>query len=59
MFKVGPVHARDHGPGRSVAGARNRPQGVQEGFIQCPYQDGTRKEEASTPLCCLEAHKSD
>ena len=41
MFTVGPVHAQDHGLGRSVTGARNWPQGVQEGLIGCPYQDGT------------------
>ena len=58
-FTVGPVHARDHGPGRSVAGVQNRPQGVQEGLIGCPYQDGTRKEGASTLLGRLEAHRSD
>ena len=59
MFIVGPVHARDHGPGRSVTDAQNQPQGVQEGFIECPYQDGTRKEGASTFLGRLEAHRSD
>ena len=59
MFTVGPVHARDHGPGRSITGAQNQPQGVQEGLIECPYQDGTRKEGASTPLGHLEAHRSD
>ena len=59
MFTVGPVHARDHGPGRSIAGVWNRPPGLQEGLIECPYQDGTKKEGASTPLCRLEAHRSD
>jgi len=59
MFTIGPVHARDHGPGRSVAGVRKRPQGVQEGLIECPYQDGTRKEGVSTPLDRLEVLRSD
>ena len=59
MFTVGPVHARDHGPGRSIAGIWNRPQGLQEGLIECPYQDGTKKEGANTPLGRLEAHRSD
>ena len=57
MF-TGPVHDRDHGPGRSVAGGRNRPKGVQEGLIGCPFQDNT-KEGASTPLGRLEAYRSD
>ena len=34
----------------SVTGGRNLPQVVQEGLIGCPYQDGTRKEGASTSL---------
>ena len=59
MFTVGPVHAWDHGPGRSVTGTRNQLQGVQEGLIECPYEDGIRKDGASTPLGCLEAHRSD
>ena len=59
MFTMGPVHARDHGPGRSVAGGRNRPQGVHEGLIGCPFQDSTRKEGASTPLGRMEALRSD
>ena len=59
MFTVGPVPARDHGPGRSIACVWNRPQGLQEGLIECPYQVGTKKEEASTPLGRLEAHRSD
>ena len=59
MFTVGPVHARDHGPGCSIAGIWNRPQGLQEGLIGCPFQDGTSKEGASTPLGRLEALKSD
>ena len=50
MFTVGPVHARDHGLGRSVAGAQNWPQDVQEGLIGCPYQDGTKKEGANALL---------
>ena len=41
MFTVGPVHARDHGPGRSVTGARNQPTG---GSYRMPlsrwYQEG-------------------
>ena len=36
MFAVGPVYTRDHGPGCSVAGERNLPQGDQEGLIKCP-----------------------
>ena len=59
MFTVGPIHVRDHGPGRFVAGVRNQPQGVHEGIIECLYQDGTRKEEASTSHGRLEAHRSD
>jgi len=35
MFTVDPVHARDHGPGCSVAGVRNWSQGVQEGLLGC------------------------
>jgi len=42
MFTVGPVHDRDHSPGRSIAGVWNRPLGLQEGLIGCPYQDGTK-----------------
>jgi len=59
MFIVGPVNTRDHGPGCSVAGEQNLPQGNQEGLIECPFQDGTRKEGASTPLGRLEAHRLD
>ena len=59
MFTVGPVHAQDHALGHSVAGTQNRPQGVLEGLIGCPYQDGIRKEGASTPLGRLEAHRSE
>ena len=59
MFTMGPVHAWDHGLGRSVTGARNQPQGIQEGLIECAYQDGIRKEGASTPLGRLETHRSD
>jgi len=55
MFTVSPVHSRDHGPGCSVTGVRNWPQSVQEGLIGCPFQDGTKKEGASTPLGHLEA----
>ena len=55
----GPVHARDHGPGRSVTSSQNQPQDVQEDLIECLYQGGTRKEGASTPLGRLEAHRSD
>ena len=54
----GPLHARDHGTGRSVASIRNWPQGVHEGLIECPYQDDTKKKEASAPLSHLEALKS-
>ena len=40
MFTVGPVHAQDHDSVCSVAGARNRPQGLQEvGFILCPFRN--------------------
>ena len=42
-----------------LLGGRNLPQGDQEGLIECPYQDGTMKEGASTPLGRLEAHRSD
>ena len=59
MFTVGPVHARDNGLECSIAGEGNLPQGDQEGHIECPYHDGTRKERASTPLGRLEAHRSD
>jgi len=59
MFIVGLVHAWDHGPGRSTAGVWNRPQGLQEGLIGCPFQDGTKKEGASAPLGHLEALRSD
>ena len=59
MFTVGPVHARDHGPGCTIVGVWNRPQGLQKGLIGWPYQDGTKKEGASAPLGYLEAHRSD
>ena len=58
MFTVGPMHARDRDPKCFVAGARNQPQGIQEGLIGRPFQDGTKKEEASTPLGHLEALRS-
>ena len=54
MFTVGLVHALDHGPGRSIAGVWNRPQGLQESLIEYPYQDGTKKEGAKIPLGRLE-----
>ena len=42
IFTVGLVHARDHGPGYSVAGLRNRPRGVNEkGLIICPFRTVT------------------
>jgi len=50
MFTVGAVHTRDHDPGYSFAGGRNLPRGDREGLIGCPFQDGTQKEGASTPL---------
>ena len=56
---MGPVHARDNNPGGPIADVWNRPQGLQEGLIECPYQDDTKKEGASTPLGRLEAHRSD
>ena len=59
MFTVGPVHAWDHGPGCSIAGVWNQPQGLQEGLIGCPHQDGTKMEGASAPLGHLEALRSD
>ena len=55
MFTVGPVHARDHGAGYSIAGVWNRPLGLQEDLIGCPFQDGTKKEGDSAPLDHLEA----
>ena len=58
MSTVGPVHVRDHGPGYSIAGVQNRPQGIQEGLIGYPMQDGTKKEGASAPLGHLEALRS-
>ena len=58
MFTVGLVHARDYDPGCSIAGVWNRPQGLQEGLMECPYQDGTKKEGASTPLSRLEARRN-
>ena len=42
-----------------LLGGQNLLQGDQEGLIECPYQDGTRNEGASTPLGRLEAHRSD
>jgi len=59
MFTVGPVHTRDHDPGCSVAEGRNLPQGDQEGLIGCPFQDGTKKKGASTPLGHMEALRLD
>jgi len=59
MFIVGHVHARDHGPGCSIVGVWNRPLGLQEDLIGCPYQDGTKEEGASAPLGRLEALRSD
>jgi len=49
MFTVGPVYARDHGPGRFVAGARNWPQGVQEGLIGCPSKMVPGRREQHSP----------
>jgi len=57
MFTVGPVHAQDYGLVYSIACVRNRLQGVQEGLIGCPFQDGT-KEGASAPLGHLKALRS-
>ena len=43
-FTVGSVYTRDHGPRCSIAGVRNRPQGIYEELIGCPfsrwYQEG-------------------
>jgi len=54
----GSVHARDHDPGCSIVGVWNRLQGLHEGLIGCPFQDGTKKEGASAPLGHLEAFRS-
>jgi len=55
MFTVGPVDAWDHGLGCSIVGVWNWPQGLQEGLMGCPFQDGTKKEGASAFLNHLEA----
>ena len=53
MFTVGLVHARDHSQGCSVAGVQNRPQGVHEGLIGCPflgwYQEGGSQRSPWSP----------
>jgi len=36
---VGPVHAPDHDTGCFVAVVRNRPRGVLEGLILCPFRN--------------------
>jgi len=55
MFRVGPVHVRDHGSGCSVASVRNRPERILEVvLIYMPIQKNNRKEGASTPLEYLE-----
>jgi len=52
---VGPVHARDHGPGCSIAGVQNQPQGVQEiGLIVCSVRDITGGSELALPSELLE-----
>ena len=58
MFTVGPVHAWDHGPRRSIAGVWNWPQGLDNGLIVCPFQDGTKKEGTNAPLGHLKAFRS-
>ena len=46
-------------PRMSIAGRRNLPRGDQEGLIGCYFQDGTKKEGASTPFGHLKALRSD
>jgi len=56
IFTMGPVHARNHGLGCSVAGVRNWPQGVQVvGLIVCPFRNITGGRDPALPLEYLEA----
>jgi len=50
---VCPVHAGDHGLGRSIAGVWNRLLGLQEGLRECPlsrwYQEGGGQRSPRSP----------
>jgi len=50
MFTMDYVHARDHGPGCSVASVQSRPQGVHEvSLILCPFRNVTRGRKQRSP----------